>query len=217
VVVASDKAMFGLPEIRIGLWPFFIYRAVEAAIGNRRTLQASLTGHLFHPDDAMRWGLVHRICPAVELNDRVKVMARELGKASPVAIAAGLEYVQKTHGLKRAEAGKIAAELRGRVMGLYMLVFIGGTPIMWAGPVSNWLAACEQIERLDVDTIVPGHGPVTDKEGPRQVRRFPLRTGDAARQERNFWGQRQAPRKPLIAPNRPLQRPECDGNPSITI
>jgi glyoxylase-like metal-dependent hydrolase (beta-lactamase superfamily II) len=52
------------------------------------------------------------------------------------------------------------------------ILFVGGTPIMWAGPVSNWLAACEHIERLDVDTIVPGHGPITDKEGPRQVRRY---------------------------------------------
>ncbi len=52
------------------------------------------------------------------------------------------------------------------------ILFVGGTPIMWAGPVSNWLAACEYIEGLDVDTVVPGHGPVTDKEGPRQVRRY---------------------------------------------
>lgn len=52
------------------------------------------------------------------------------------------------------------------------ILFVGGTPIVWAGPVSNWLAACEHIEGLDVDTVVPGHGPVTDKEGPRQVRRY---------------------------------------------
>jgi glyoxylase-like metal-dependent hydrolase (beta-lactamase superfamily II) len=52
------------------------------------------------------------------------------------------------------------------------VLFVGGTPIMWAGPVSNWLAACEHIERLDVDVIVPGHGPVCDKEGPRRVRRY---------------------------------------------
>jgi len=52
------------------------------------------------------------------------------------------------------------------------ILFVGGTPIMWAGPVSNWLAACEHIERLDVDTIVPGDGPLTDKDGPRQVRRY---------------------------------------------
>jgi enoyl-CoA hydratase/carnithine racemase len=116
VVMSSDKAVFGLPEVRIGLFPFFIYRAVEAAIGNRSTLQAALTGHLFHPEDAVQWGLVHKICPAVELGDRVKVMARELAKASPIAIKAGLEYVKRSRGLNDVEAGKLASELRTRVM-----------------------------------------------------------------------------------------------------
>ncbi len=52
------------------------------------------------------------------------------------------------------------------------ILFVGGTPIMWAGPVSNWLGACEYIERLDVDVIVPGHGPVCGKDGPRRVRSY---------------------------------------------
>lgn len=52
------------------------------------------------------------------------------------------------------------------------ILFVGTTPIVWAGPVSNWLAACERIERLDVDTIVPGHGPLTGKDGAVQVRRY---------------------------------------------
>jgi enoyl-CoA hydratase/carnithine racemase len=116
VVMASEKAAFGLPEIRIGLWPFFIYRAVEAAIGNRRTLQASLTGHLFHPEDALQWGLVYKVCPAAELADRAKVMARELAKSSPVALAAGLEYVARTRNVDGDQAGEIAAALRQRVM-----------------------------------------------------------------------------------------------------
>jgi enoyl-CoA hydratase/carnithine racemase len=116
VVMASEKAVFGLPEVRIGLFPFFIYRSVEAAIGNRRTLQASLTGHLFHPGDAMQWGLVHKICPSPELMDRAKVIARELGKSSPEAVSAGLEYVKRSRGLSIDEAGKVAAELRARVM-----------------------------------------------------------------------------------------------------
>jgi cyclase len=52
------------------------------------------------------------------------------------------------------------------------ILFIEGTPIMWAGPIDNWLAACDHIEQLDVDVVVPGHGRVTDKEGPRMVRRY---------------------------------------------
>ncbi len=43
------------------------------------------------------------------------------------------------------------------------IVVQGGHPIVWAGPVSNWLAACDRILALDdVHTVVPGHGPVTD-------------------------------------------------------
>lgn len=52
------------------------------------------------------------------------------------------------------------------------ILFIGGTPIIWAGPLSNWVAACDLMLGLDADRIVPGHGPVTDKDGIRQVRDY---------------------------------------------
>lgn len=45
------------------------------------------------------------------------------------------------------------------------ILFIEGHPVMWAGPVGNWIRACERIAALDVETIVPGHGPLTDKAG----------------------------------------------------
>ena len=52
------------------------------------------------------------------------------------------------------------------------ILFIGGTPIVWAGPLSNWVAACDLMLELDVDTVVPGHGPVTDNDGIRAVREY---------------------------------------------
>jgi cyclase len=39
------------------------------------------------------------------------------------------------------------------------ILFSGAHPIAWAGPVSNWIAACERIVALAPQTIVPGHGP----------------------------------------------------------
>jgi glyoxylase-like metal-dependent hydrolase (beta-lactamase superfamily II) len=50
------------------------------------------------------------------------------------------------------------------------ILFVGGSPIAWAGPLSNWVAACDLILGLDVDVVVPGHGPVTDKAGVVAVR-----------------------------------------------
>ena len=52
------------------------------------------------------------------------------------------------------------------------LLFIEGAPVVWAGPFSNWLAACDRILELDARTIVPGHGPVTDASGVRDVQRY---------------------------------------------
>jgi cyclase len=52
------------------------------------------------------------------------------------------------------------------------ILFIGGTPIVWAGPLSNWVAACDLILGMNIDTIVPGHGPLTDKAGVTAVRDY---------------------------------------------
>jgi len=52
------------------------------------------------------------------------------------------------------------------------ILFIGGTPIMWAGPIGNWIAACDLIEQLDPAVVVPGHGPLTDLDGVRDVRDY---------------------------------------------
>jgi cyclase len=40
------------------------------------------------------------------------------------------------------------------------IAFVGVTPVMWAGPLANWLAAIETISALDPEVVVPGHGPV---------------------------------------------------------
>lgn len=61
------------------------------------------------------------------------------------------------------------------------ILFVEGTPILWAGPVGNWIAACEMIEAMDVETIVPGHGPITDKEGVARVRQYLTYIRDEAR------------------------------------
>jgi glyoxylase-like metal-dependent hydrolase (beta-lactamase superfamily II) len=43
------------------------------------------------------------------------------------------------------------------------ILFIGGTPIVWAGPLSNWVAALDRILALEPAVIVPGHGPLAER------------------------------------------------------
>ena len=52
------------------------------------------------------------------------------------------------------------------------LLFVGGHPIMWAGPMQNWIKACDKILSWDVETVVPGHGPITDKSGVRAMKQY---------------------------------------------
>ncbi len=52
------------------------------------------------------------------------------------------------------------------------IVFNGVTPIMWAGPVDNWLAALERIELLEPDVVVGGHGPPCGLDEVRTLRDY---------------------------------------------
>lgn len=61
------------------------------------------------------------------------------------------------------------------------ILFIEDTPVMWEGPVANWIRACRLIEAMEVDHIVPGHGPITDKQGVIKVRQYLEYVRDQAR------------------------------------
>jgi glyoxylase-like metal-dependent hydrolase (beta-lactamase superfamily II) len=52
------------------------------------------------------------------------------------------------------------------------LMFVGVTPIMWVGPVENWLAGLDRIIELAPGVVVPGHGPLTDLDGVREMKRY---------------------------------------------
>jgi cyclase len=49
------------------------------------------------------------------------------------------------------------------------ILFIEGHPLMWAGPVENWLKACRVMLDLQPKIVVPGHGPLTDARGIQAI------------------------------------------------
>lgn len=52
------------------------------------------------------------------------------------------------------------------------IVFTDVTPIMWAGPVRNWIDALERIEQLHPEVVIGGHGPPCGPEGVRELRDY---------------------------------------------
>jgi cyclase len=61
---------------------------------------------------------------------------------------------------------------RERVLFSGDILFSQAHPIAWAGPVSNWIAACDRILALDVAVIVPGHGPLAELDAVRELKAY---------------------------------------------
>lgn len=59
------------------------------------------------------------------------------------------------------------------------LLFIDGTPVMWAGPLENWIRALDQLVGLGASVFVPGHGPITDPDGVAWQRAYLVHVRDS--------------------------------------
>ena len=110
IVISEPEATFGLTEIRLGLWPFLVYRAVGMALGERRTTELALTGRIFGGEEAQRLGLVHEVAPGAE--KRALEVAETVANFSPSAIHNGLSFVQEVRGMDWKEAGSVARRVR---------------------------------------------------------------------------------------------------------
>jgi enoyl-CoA hydratase/carnithine racemase len=115
IVVAADDATFGLTEIRIGLWPFVIFRTIVAALGQRRATELALTGRIFDANEAREYGLVHQVVEPAALIERAQEIAGAIAEASPTAIHAGLAFVRDARGKTWEEAGHLARQMRNEV------------------------------------------------------------------------------------------------------
>lgn len=112
VAIAAQGSQFGLTEIRIGMWPYVVMRAVASAVGHRRALEMSLTGRVFGTQEAMVYGLIHEVAPSFELEDRAMAVATNLASFSMDVVRRGMYFDHASERLSSSEAGQLAIELR---------------------------------------------------------------------------------------------------------
>ncbi len=113
IVVASEKASFGLTEIRLGLWPFLVFRPVVAAVGERKTLEMALLGRIFDVIEAEKAGLVHEI--AQNAADRALEIAQTVASYSPTSIRSGMMFLQEARDRSWKDAGELARMVRREI------------------------------------------------------------------------------------------------------
>ncbi|MBI1789204.1 MAG: enoyl-CoA hydratase/isomerase family protein [Acidobacteria bacterium] len=115
ILVAAEDATFGLTEIRLGLWPFVVFRAVALAVGERRAVELSLTGRTFDAREAAQLGLVDCLVPPADLDARALEIATAVAAASPSAVRGGLAYLAESRGRSSEETGRIAYQYRAEL------------------------------------------------------------------------------------------------------
>jgi glyoxylase-like metal-dependent hydrolase (beta-lactamase superfamily II) len=52
------------------------------------------------------------------------------------------------------------------------ILFKDAHPVVWQGPVSNWIGVLDRLLDMDIETVVPGHGPLADRSGLRETRHY---------------------------------------------
>ena len=89
LVVASEKATFATPGVRIGLFCTTPMVALSRAIGRKRAMEMLLTGCPIDARTAAEWGLVNRVAPADALEAETRALADRIAAASSDTVATG--------------------------------------------------------------------------------------------------------------------------------
>ena len=116
VVIASENATFGLTGIRLGLWPFVIFHAVSAAVGERRAIAMTITGEVLSAAEALRTGLVHKVVPIGELEQRALEVAQTVANYSSHAMHTGLGFVRTVQGQTWKDAAGVGRLIRDQFL-----------------------------------------------------------------------------------------------------
>ncbi len=94
MLIASETAKFGQPEIKIGTMPGAGgTQRLTRAIGKVRAMEMVLSGKFINAEEALQAGLINRIVPVDVLRDETLKLAREIAKLSPVAVKLAKESV----------------------------------------------------------------------------------------------------------------------------
>ncbi|WP_119680075.1 crotonase/enoyl-CoA hydratase family protein [Indioceanicola profundi] len=117
LAVASDRALFAKPEIRLGMPPTFGgTQRLSRLAGRKRALELLLTGDTFPPARALELGLVNQVVPHGDLMAAARDLARRILRHSPLAAAAIITAATRGLNMSIGEGLQMEAEQFARVV-----------------------------------------------------------------------------------------------------
>ena len=104
LIIASDQARFGTPEINVGLFPFMIMALIYRNVPRKKTNELLLLGDQVSAAEAERIGIVNRVIPAEEFQAAVTEWAEKLASKSPVMMKLGKDAMFRQQDMAFADA-----------------------------------------------------------------------------------------------------------------
>ncbi len=119
-ILASESALFGQPEVALGMTPFFggCYR-LQRLVGMARAKELIFTGRKFTAQEAKEFGLVLEVLPRAQLLPRAEAIAQEMMKMSPLAIARAKKTIRQIASLATSEGLDIEAKAAAALFGTH--------------------------------------------------------------------------------------------------
>lgn len=117
IVIATETAKFGTPEVNVGLWPMMIGALIYRNVRRKKAMEMVLLGESVGAGDALQMGLITRVAAADRLDAEVDAVLRSLAAKSPIGMKIGKEAfyaaadkpLEEALDLLAAKLGEVAA------------------------------------------------------------------------------------------------------------
>ncbi len=106
MVIATPKASFAQPEVKLGIFPPFAAVMLPQLIGPKKTYELILTGERMTAEEALRIGFVNKVVPEAELQKTMDEVLARIGEFSGPVLEMTKKVIGSSMGLPLAEAMK---------------------------------------------------------------------------------------------------------------
>ncbi len=115
VRIASENAKMGQPEVKLGLIPGYGgTQRLSRLVGKGKAMELILTGKIISAQEALDMGLVNQVVPPEKLLSVCESMAKEMTANGPLALACGIEAINRGLDITLNEGLRLEAELFGK-------------------------------------------------------------------------------------------------------
>jgi enoyl-CoA hydratase/carnithine racemase len=104
IVIATDDATFGTPEIKVGLWPMMITAVLQRVMPHKAALELMITGRRITAEEAQRFGVVSRVVGRADLDGAVDLVVSGIAAMSPLVMRLGRDAYYAVEDLDFAAA-----------------------------------------------------------------------------------------------------------------